>query len=161
LNQEIVRTWDIIGGTFLGTSRLSPYDPQNDQSRIVIDNIARLGLEVLIVIGGEGSLAIASRLSDAGVNIIGIPKIIDKDLTKTDYTLGFDTTINIITQEVDRLRTTAGSHKRIFVVETMGRTAGWLALEGGEACGAFIILIPEYPFSIDKLNELFLEGEKA
>ena len=161
LNQEIVRTWDRIGGTFLGTSRLSPYDPQNDQSRLVIDNIARLGLEVLIVIGGEGSLAIASRLSDDGVNIIGIPKTIDKDLAETDYALGFDTALNIITEEVDRLRTTAGSHKRIFVVETMGRTAGWLALEGGEACGAFIILIPEYPFSIEKVNELVMEGRRA
>ncbi|MFC1919113.1 6-phosphofructokinase [Chloroflexota bacterium] len=161
LNQEIVRTWDRIGGTFLGTSRLSPYDPQNDQSRLVIDNIARLGFEVLLVIGGEGSLAIASRLSDEGVNVIGIPKTIDKDLTETDYTLGFDTALNIITEEVDRLRTTAGSHKRIFVVETMGRTAGWLALEGGEACGAFIILIPEYPFSIEKVNELVLEGRRS
>ncbi len=161
LNQEIVRTWDRIGGTFLGTSRLSPYDPQNDQSKLVIDNIARLGFEVLIVIGGDGSLAIASRLSDEGVNVIGIPKTIDKDLAETDYTLGFDTALNIITEEVDKLRTTAGSHKRIFVVETMGRTAGWLALEGGEACGAFIILIPEYPFSIEKLNELVLEGRRA
>ena len=160
LNQEIVRTWDRIGGTFLGTSRLSPYDPQNDQSRLVIDNIARLGFEVLIVIGGEGSLAIASRLSDEGVNVIGIPKTIDKDLAETDYTLGFDTALNIITEEVDKLRTTAGSHKRIFVVETMGRTAGWLALEGGESCGAFIILIPEYPFSIEKLNKLVLEGRR-
>ena len=161
LNQEIVRTWDRIGGTFLGTSRLSPYDPQNDQSKLVIDNIARLGFEALIVIGGDGSLAIASRLSDEGVNIIGIPKTIDKDLAETDYTLGFDTALNIITEEVDKLRTTAGSHKRIFVVETMGRTAGWLALEGGEACGAFIILIPEYPFSIEKVNELVLEGRRA
>ena len=161
LNQEIVRTWDRIGGTFLGTSRLSPYDPQNDQSKLVIDNIARLGFEALIVIGGEGSLAIASRLSDEGVNVIGIPKTIDKDLAETDYTLGFDTALNIITEEVDKLRTTAGSHKRIFVVETMGRTAGWLALEGGEACGAYIILIPEYPFLIEKVNELVLEGRRA
>ncbi|MFC2056197.1 6-phosphofructokinase [Chloroflexota bacterium] len=161
LNQETVRTWDRIGGTFLGTSRLSPYDPQNDQSKSVIDNIARLGIEALIVIGGDGSLAIASRLSDDGVNVIGIPKTIDKDLAETDYTLGFDTALNVITEEVDKLRTTAGSHKRIFVVETMGRTTGWLALEGGEACGAFIILIPEYPFSMEKVNELVLEGRRA
>jgi len=161
LNQDIVRTWDRTGGTFLGTSRLSPYDPKNDQSKLVIDNIARLGIEVLIVVGGDGSLAIASRLADEGVNIIGIPKTIDKDLPETDYTLGFDTALNIITEEVDRLRTTAGSHKRIFVVETMGRTAGWLALEGGEACGAFIILIPECPFSMEKVNELVLEGRRA
>jgi len=161
LNQEIVRTWDRIGGTFLGTSRLSPYDPKNEQSKLVVDNIARLGLEALIVIGGDGSLAIASRLSDEGVNVIGIPKTIDRDLAETDYTLGFDTALNVITEEVDKLRTTAGSHKRIFVVETMGRTTGWLALEGGEACGAFIILIPEYPFSMGKVNELVLEGKRA
>ena len=161
LNQEIVRTWDRIGGTFLGTSRLSPYDPKNDQSKVVIDNIANLGLDVLIVIGGDGTLAIASRLAQAGVNVIGIPKTIDKDLPETDYTLGFDTALNIVTEEVDRLRTTAGSHKRIFVVETMGRTAGWLALEGGEACGAFIILIPECDFSIEKVNELVMEGRRA
>jgi len=161
LDQEIVRTWDRYGGTFLGTSRLSPYDPKNDQSRVVIDNIEKLGLEAVIAIGGDGTLAIASRLSQEGVNVIGIPKTIDRDLPETDYTLGFDTALNVITEEVDRLRTTAGSHKRIFVVETMGRTAGWLALEGGEACGAYIILIPEYDFSLEKVNELLLEGRRA
>jgi len=161
LNQDIVRTWDRIGGTFLGTSRLSPYDPKNDQSKLVIENIERLGLDVLMVIGGDGSLAIASRLSKDGVNVIGIPKTIDRDLVETDYTLGFDTALNVVTEEVDRLRTTAGSHKRIFVVETMGRTAGWLALEGGEACGAYIILIPECDFSMERVNELVIEGRRA
>lgn len=160
LNPEIVRTWDRVGGTFLGTSRLSPYDPKDDTSELVIENIEKLGLGALIVIGGDGSLAIASRLSDAGVNVIGIPKTIDRDLAETDYTLGFDTALNVITEEVDRLRTTAGSHKRIFVVETMGRTAGWLALEGGEACGAFTILIPEYDFSMQKVSDLVLEGRR-
>jgi phosphofructokinase-like protein len=161
LNPEIVRTWDRYGGTFLGTSRLSPYDPKNDCSKTVIENIESLGLEAVIAIGGDGTLAIATRLSREGVNVIGIPKTIDKDLPETDYTLGYETALNVITEEVDRLRTTAGSHKRIFVVETMGRTAGWLALEGGEACGAYIILIPECEFSIDRLNELVLEGRRA
>jgi len=161
LNQEIVRTWDRYGGTFLGTSRLSPYDPKNDQSKVVIDNVEKLGLEAVIAIGGDGTLAIACRLAQEGVNVIGIPKTIDKDLPETDYTLGFETALNVITEEVDRLRTTAGSHKRIFVVETMGRSAGWLALEGGESCGAFIILIPEHDFSIEKLNELVVEGRRA
>ena len=160
LNQDIVRTWDRVGGTFLGTSRLSPYDPKNDQSKLVIDNIVKLGLEALVVLGGDGSLAIASRLAEDGVNVIGIPKTIDKDLPETDYTLGFDTALNVVTEEVDRLRTTAGSHKRIFVVETMGRTAGWLALEGGESCGAFIILIPECDFSMERVNELVMEGRR-
>ena len=161
LNPGIVRTWDRYGGTMLGTSRLSPYDPKNDQSKTVIENIERLGLEAVIAIGGDGTLAIATRLSKEGVNVVGIPKTIDKDLPETDYTLGFDTALNVITEEVDRLRTTAGSHKRIFVVETMGRTAGWLALEGGESCGAYIILIPEFDFSMDRVNELVMEGRRA
>jgi len=123
LNQDIVRTWDRYGGTFLGTSRLSPYDPKNDQSKVVIDNIEQLGLEAVIAIGGDGTLAIACRLAQEGVNVIGIPKTIE--------------------------------------VETMGRSAGWLALEGGESCGAFIILIPEHDFSIEKVNELVVEGRRA
>jgi 6-phosphofructokinase 1 len=161
LNPEIVRTWDRYGGTMLGTSRFSPYDPKHECSRQVIENIARLGLEAVIAIGGDGTLAIATRLAREGVNVIGIPKTIDKDLPETDYTLGYETALNVIVEEVDRLRTTAGSHKRIFVVETMGRTAGWLALEGGEACGAYIILIPECDFSLDKVNELVMEGRRA
>jgi ATP-dependent phosphofructokinase / diphosphate-dependent phosphofructokinase len=160
LDEEIVRTWDRHGGTMLGTSRYSPYDPRNDQSKLVIDNIEKLGLAALIVIGGDGTLSIAARLAGEGVNVIGIPKTIDKDLPETDYTLGFDTALNVITEEVDRLRTTAGSHKRIFVIETMGRTAGWLALEGGESCGAYITLIPEYDFSLDRVNELIMEGKR-
>jgi phosphofructokinase-like protein len=161
LNPDIVRTWDRYGGTMLGTSRLSPYDPKNECSKTVIENINRLGLEAVIAIGGDGTLAIATRLSKEGVNVVGIPKTIDKDLPETDYTLGYETALNVIVEEVDRLRTTAGSHRRIFVVETMGRTAGWLALAGGEACGAYIILIPECDFSMDKVNELVLEGRRA
>jgi len=91
---------------------------------------------------------------------VGIPKTIDKDLSETDYTLGFETAVNVITEEIDRLRTTAGSHRRIFVVETMGRHAGWLALEGGESSGAYIILIPEYNFGIERINELLMEGRR-
>jgi len=154
LTEELVRTWDRYGGTFLGTSRTNPYNPQNDQSRKVLENIEKLGLEALIAIGGEDTLGVACRLSQEGVNVVGIPKTIDKDLPGTEYTLGFETALNVITEEVDRLRTTAGSHRRVFVVETMGRHAGWLALEGGEASGAYIILIPEYDFSMDKVNDL-------
>jgi 6-phosphofructokinase len=161
LNNDIVRTWDRYGGTMLGTSRLSPWDPKNDTSKKVIDNIKKLELEAVIVIGGDGTLSAATRFFQAGINIIGIPKTIDKDLPETDYTLGYETALNVIVEEVDRLRTTAGSHKRIFVVETMGREAGWLALEGGEACGAYIILIPEYEFSFARVNELLMEGKRA
>jgi len=161
LNPEIVRTWDRYGGTFLGTSRLSPYDPKNDCSKLVVENIHSLGLDAVIAIGGDGTLAIATRMAKDGINVVGIPKTIDRDLPDTDYTLGFETALNVITEEVDRLRTTAGSHKRIFVVETMGRTAGWLALAGGESCGAYIILIPELEFSMERLNELVIEGRRA
>jgi phosphofructokinase-like protein len=161
LDPNVVRTWDRYGGTMLGTSRFSPYDPKNQCSQLVIDNIQRRGIDAVIAIGGDGTLAIATRLSKEGVNVVGIPKTIDKDLPETEYTLGYETALNVITEEVDRLRTTAGSHKRIFVVETMGRTAGWLALQGGEACGAYIILIPEYDFSMDRVNELVMEGRRA
>ncbi|MFH1087634.1 MAG: ATP-dependent 6-phosphofructokinase [Chloroflexota bacterium] len=161
LDQEMVRTWDRYGGTMLGTSRTNPYDARNDRSKTVLANVEKLGLDALITIGGDDTLGVACRLSGEGMNVIGIPKTIDKDLPATDYTLGFETALSVITEEVDRLRTTAGSHKRIFVVETMGRNSGWLALEGGESCGAFIILIPEHDFSIERVNELVLEGRRA
>jgi phosphofructokinase-like protein len=161
LNEDVVRTWDRYGGTALGTSRTNPYDPKNDQSQRVLKNIRGMGLDVVIAIGGEDTLGVASKLSHEGVHVVGIPKTIDKDLPGSDYTLGFDTALNVITEEVDRLRTTAGSHKRIFVVETMGRHAGFLALEGGECCGAYIILIPEYDFSVGRVNDLLLEGQRT
>lgn len=161
LNEDIVRTWDRFGGTKLGSSRTNPYDPKNDCSKLVIENIKRLDLNAIIAIGGDDTLGVAAKLSKDGINTVGIPKTIDKDLWGTDYTLGYETALNVITEEIDRLRTYAGSHKKIMVVETMGRNAGWLALEGGESAGAFIILIPEYDFSIDKVNKLLLEGKRA
>jgi len=161
LDEQIVRTWDRYGGTMLGTSRTNPYNPENDRSKLVLDNIEKLKLDALITIGGDDTLGVACKLAQKGVNVVGIPKTIDRDLVETDYTLGFETALNVITEEVDRLRTTAGSHRRIFVVETMGRHTGWLALEGGEACGAYIILIPECDFSIERVNELLLEGRMA
>ena len=161
LSQEIVRTWDRYGGSMLGTSRTNPYDPKNDQSKRVLANIEKLRLDALVVIGGDDTLGVAHRLEKEGVNVVGIPKTIDKDLPGTDYTLGFESAVNIITEEIDRLRTTAGSHKRIFVVETMGRHTGWLALKGGESSGAYIILIPEHDFSPDKVNELVVEARRG
>ncbi len=160
LTEEMVRTWDRYGGTMLGTSRTNPYDPKNLCSETVLENIERFHLDSLIAIGGEDTLGVAHKLYLEGVKVVGIPKTIDKDLSGTDYTLGFETAVNVITEEIDRLRTTAGSHQRIFVVETMGRHAGWLALEGGESSGAYIILIPEYPFEIHQVNELLMEGRR-
>ena len=160
LTEEMVRTWDRYGGTNLGTSRTNPYDPKKDRSKIVLENLKRYEIDYLVAIGGEDTLGVAEKLSREGVKIVGIPKTIDKDLSGTDYTLGFETALNVITEEIDRLRTTAGSHRRIFVVETMGRHAGWLALEGGESSGAYIILIPEFEFEIDRVNELSSRGEE-
>jgi 6-phosphofructokinase 1 len=160
LTEEMVRTWDRYGGTNLGTSRTNPFDPKNDRSKIVLENIKRFHLDFLVAIGGEDTLGVAHKLYLEGMKVVGIPKTIDKDLSGTDYTLGFETAVNVITEEIDRLRTTAGSHRRIFVVETMGRHAGWLALEGGESSGAYIILIPEYDFEMEKVNELVFEGRK-
>jgi 6-phosphofructokinase 1 len=157
LDEEIVRVWDRYGGTNLGTSRTNPFNPKNDRSERLIDNIKKLGIDVIVAIGGEDTLGVAYKLHKLGIKTVGIPKTIDNDLAGTDYSLGFDTAVNIITEEIDRLRTTAGSHSRIFVVETMGRHAGWLALHGGECSGAYIILIPEYPFDMEKVCELLRE----
>ena len=158
LDEQIVRTWDRYGGTNLGTSRFNPFNPKDDRSAQLIDNVKLLNIDCLVAIGGEDTLGVAHQLSTMGMKVIGIPKTIDKDLEGTDYTLGFESAVQVITEEIDRLRTTAGSHRRIFVVETMGRHSGWLALEGGESSGAYIILIPEYDFEIDRINELVLEG---
>ncbi len=157
LDEERVRTWDRYGGTNLGTSRTNPFNPKNDRSDKLLENIKKLGIDVVVAIGGEDTLGVAHKLYKRGVKAVGIPKTIDGDLMGTEYSLGFDSAVNIITEEIDRLRTTAGSHNRIFVVETMGRHAGWLALEGGECSGAYIILIPEYPFDIERVCELLLE----
>jgi phosphofructokinase-like protein len=157
LDEEIVRAWDRYGGTNLGTSRTNPFNPQNDRSEKVVENIEKLGVDVVVAIGGEDTLGVAYKLHKLGVKTVGIPKTIDNDLMGTDYSLGFDTAVNVIMEEIDRLRTTAGSHGRIFVVETMGRHAGWLALHGGECSGAYIILIPEHLFDMNRVCELLRE----
>ena len=157
LDEEVVRTWDRFGGTNLGTSRTNPFNPSKDRSDAVIENIRKLGIDVVVAIGGEDTLGVAYKLHRRGIRTVGIPKTIDGDLVGTEYSLGFDSAVNVIMEEIDRLRTTAGSHNRIFVVETMGRHAGWLALHGGECSGAYIILIPEVPFTMDRICELLQE----
>jgi 6-phosphofructokinase 1 len=126
-----------------------------------VAHIAGLGLHALVAIGGEDTLSVAYKLYNLGQRVVGIPKTIDRDLNATDYTLGYDTALNVITEEVDRLRTTAGSHSRLFVVEVMGRHAGWLALEGGEAAGAHVILIPECEFEVSQVAELLQRRRRA
>lgn len=141
------------GGTVLGTSRTNPYKKQGNVEKVKA-NFKKLGLEALIVIGGEDTLGVASKLHKEGLNVVGAPKTIDNDLSGTDVTFGFDTAINIATEAIDRLHTTAESHNRIMVVEVMGRHAGWIAVEAGLAGGADVILIPEIPIDMEEVCEL-------
>jgi phosphofructokinase-like protein len=138
------------GGTILGSSRTNPFAIENGVEKIK-DNLAANGCDALIAIGGEDTLGVATKLADLGVNVVGVPKTIDNDLSGTDFTFGFDTAVNIAMEAIDRLHTTAESHHRVLVVEVMGRHAGWIALHSGLAGGANIILIPERPFDIDKV----------
>jgi len=139
------------GGTVLGSSRTNPLNEENGVRRIK-DNLAALGVDALITIGGEDTLGVATRLTDEyGVPCVGVPKTIDNDLSATDYTFGFDTAVGIATEAIDRLHTTAESHMRVLVVEVMGRHAGWIALHSGLAGGANVILIPEQPFDVDQV----------
>ncbi|MBO0819999.1 MAG: 6-phosphofructokinase [Nocardiopsaceae bacterium] len=148
------------GGTILGSSRTNPFsgngpghggaEGASGAGRIK-DNLAGLGVDALVAIGGEDTLGVAARLHDEGINVVGVPKTIDNDLGATDYTFGFDTAVNIATEAIDRLHTTAESHHRALIVEVMGRHAGWIALHSGLAGGANVILIPERPFDLDKV----------
>jgi 6-phosphofructokinase 1 len=139
------------GGTILGTSRTNPYKIKGGEEKV--DKVyKKLKLDALITIGGEDTLGVATRLhKEKGFKIVGVPKTIDNDLSGTDYTFGFDTAVNIATEAIDRLHTTAESHHRIIVVEVMGRHAGWIAVHSGIAGGADVILVPEFPFDIDHI----------
>jgi len=141
------------GGTILRTSRTNPFKKEGDADR-VMENYKSLGLDALIAIGGEDTLGVANKFSKLGMNVVGVPKTIDNDLGGTDVTFGFDTAINIATEAIDRLHTTAESHNRVMVVEVMGRHAGWIAVEAGIAGGADLILIPEFPMNITEICEV-------
>jgi ATP-dependent phosphofructokinase / diphosphate-dependent phosphofructokinase len=144
------------GGTMLGTRRGSPFD-HPDGPEQVRATIAEMGIDGLIVIGGNGSLTVACRLfHELGLPIIGVPKTIDNDIVGTDLTFGFNTAVQIATDAIDRLHTTAESHDRVMVVEVMGRHAGWIATHAGIAGGATAILIPEQPFDLDEVSELLV-----
>jgi phosphofructokinase-like protein len=138
------------GGTILGSSRTNPIKVEGGIDRIK-DNLAGLGVDALIAIGGEDTLGVARQLHDSGVKVVGVPKTIDNDLNATDYTFGFDTAVGIAMEAIDRLHTTAESHHRALICEVMGRHAGWIALHAGVAAGANVILIPEQPFDIEKV----------
>jgi 6-phosphofructokinase 1 len=144
------------GGTILGSSRTNPLAEsasQGSRSGVerIKDNLSGLGVDALVVTGGEDTLGVATRLHGEGLQVVGVPKTIDNDLGATDYTFGFDTAVNIAMEAIDRLHTTAESHHRALICEVMGRHAGWIALHAGLAGGANVILIPEKPFSIEKV----------
>jgi 6-phosphofructokinase 1 len=137
------------GGTILGSSGADPMR-RDDGPATVADAVRRHGLDGLIAIGGEGTLGAAAALSERGVPIVGVPKTIDNDLAGTDVTLGFHTAVQVATDAIDRLHTTAESHDRVMVIEVMGRNAGWIALYAAMTGGADLLLIPEHPFDIDE-----------
>ena len=138
------------GGTILGSSRTNPLKVEGGVDQIE-ENLRNFKVDALVAIGGEDTLGVATALHEHGVPIVGVPKTIDNDLNATDYTFGFDTAINIAMEAIDRLHTTAESHRRVLIVELMGRHAGWIALHAGLAGGANVILIPEQRFDIEKV----------
>jgi len=159
------------GGTILGTTnRGDPFhyktiengkEVSRDISGQIIANAAKLGIDAIITIGGDGSQKIGYELFRKGLKIVGVPKTIDNDLSATQVTFGFDTALHTVTDAIDKIHTTAASHHRVMVVEVMGRDCGWIALEAGIAGGAHIILIPEIPFTIEHVCRYIGEREKS
>ena len=158
-----------MGGTILGTSREKPYkivkngSNDSDKPEMIKQNYSKLELDCIVCIGGNGTMKTAQMLSQEGMNVIGIPKTIDNDVWGTEVTFGFDSAVQIATEAIDRLHTTANSHQRVMIIEVMGHHAGWLALYSGMAGGGDIILMPELPYnirSICKKIELRYEDNK-
>jgi 6-phosphofructokinase 1 len=141
------------GGTILGTSRTNPYKVDGGVERLKA-TLSSLAIDALVAIGGEDTLGVAHKLAAEGVRVVGVPKTIDNDLSATEVTFGFHTAVQIATDAIDRLHTTAESHDRVLVCEVMGRHAGWIATYAGIAGGAAVILVPEEPFDIDEVAEL-------
>lgn len=153
LDRDSVRGILARGGTILGTSRMDPY-VHGDGYQSCTKTIKRNGIDSLVVIGGDGTLRSALRLSEEGLPIVGVPKTIDNDIAGTDTTFGFSTAVQIATEAIDRLASTAESHNRVIVVEVMGRTKGWIATYAGIAGGADAILIPEVPYDLDEIADI-------
>jgi 6-phosphofructokinase 1 len=148
------------GGTILGTSRTNPYKSDDGASKVKA-TLARDRVSALIAIGGEDTLGVAHKLTADGVQVVGVPKTIDNDLSATDFTFGFHTAVQIATDAIDRLHTTAESHDRVMVVEVMGRHAGWIATYSGLAGGADVILVPEEPFDIEEVCNRIAHRHRA
>ncbi len=151
------------GGTFIGTcNRASPFNYKGrDVSREVADYYHALGLDCIISMGGDGSMTLCYEMSKLGMNFVGVPKTIDNDIAETDRTFGFDTAVNVAAEAIDRLHTTAQSHRRVMILETMGRYAGWIALHAGVAGGADVILIPEFPYHLEEVVDTIQKRAKA
>ncbi|HEY7616774.1 MAG TPA: 6-phosphofructokinase [Terriglobales bacterium] len=140
------------GGTILRTSRTNPLKRADGIDKCIAA-LRKHSIDALVAIGGDDTLSVAQKLHQRDVHVVGVPKTIDNDLAGTDYTFGFDTAVNVVTEAIDRVHTTAEAHNRVMVVEVMGRDAGWIAIHSGIAGGADVILIPELPFDIDKVAE--------
>ncbi len=153
-----------LGGTILGTSRDKPFKKRGldgiDKPAIIAQNIQDMGMDCIVCIGGNGTQKTAARFAEMGVNIISIPKTIDNDIWGTEMTFGFDTAVSIASDAIDRLHSTASSHKRVMVIEVMGHKAGWIALHSGMAGGGDVILIPEIPYNIKSIGETILNRLK-
>lgn len=154
-----------LGGTILGTSREKPFRKKTtpeteDKPEVICRNYHKLGLDALVCIGGNGTQKTACKLSQMGLNVIGVPKTIDNDVWGTDITFGFDTAVNIATDAIDRLHSTASALKRVMVVEVMGHHAGWIALYAGMAGGADVILIPEIAFDLHEVNRVISDRSR-
>jgi 6-phosphofructokinase 1 len=174
LGEKDIKGILVMGGTILGTTnRGNPFaikktvngkETEVDRSRDILKNFKKLKLDGLIVIGGDGTLSIANRLFEMGIPVVGVPKTIDNDLSCTSTTFGFDTAVSTATDALDRLHSTAESHRRVMVVEVMGRNAGWIALHSGVAGGADVILIPEIPFEmkhvVKKIQDRYASGRE-
>ena len=157
-----------LGGTILGTSREKKFkkmlaSPETGETQKILEGFRDLELDCLVCIGGNGTQKTACKLSDLGINVVGIPKTIDNDVWGTDITFGFDTAVNIAVEAIDRIHSTAGSHRRVMVVEVMGHHAGWIALYAGMAGGADVILLPELPVNLDcvyrRIHERYQKGK--
>ena len=151
-----------LGGTILGTSREKPFKSNNkgkneiSKPRLIKEHYEQMGLDCLVCIGGNGTMKTAHLMAQEGLNVVGIPKTIDNDVWGTDLTFGFDSAVNIATEAIDRLHSTANSHKRIMIIEVMGHNAGWIALYSGIAGGGDVILIPEIEYDENKVAEYLL-----
>jgi phosphofructokinase-like protein len=149
-----------VGGTILHTTRTNPFNRKEGAEKVVA-NVKGIGLDAVIVVGGEDTLSVAAKLAPMGLKVVAVPKTIDNDIMNTDVTFGFDTAINVTVDAIDRIQTTGESHDRIMVVEVMGRQAGWIAAYAGVASGANLVLVPEAPFDLQEVSDFLKKRHEA